>query len=233
MLIFFQRFRFFGNRPRTNGSRGFTVIELMVVVAIMMVLTTVFLFRQQKFDSSTLLRSLGYSIALTVRQAQIYGSSIRENSPGAFAAGSAAGAYGVYFSGTTSYILFADANNNGLYTSGGTEDTKVFVLNTKYSVKTFCGLRGSTMDCATTCPSTLPTGITTCIAGAITNLTILFKRPNPDACFASSAYPNACIVGGTQVYASGYVQIIGSDGVTTRSINATQTGAISVGAVGT
>lgn len=231
MWIFFQRSRSRGSRAHKDVRRGFTIVELMVVISIMLVLTLVFLLRQQKFDSSTLLRSLGYSIALSIRQAQVYGSSILENTPGAFAAGNAASSYGVHFSVPEAYVLFADGNNNGQYTSGTDQNIKIFLLNSGYTIQTFCGLRGATMDCYTTCPTTLPTGITSCTPGAITYLTILFKRPNPDACFASSLYPTAC--SGTQVYSSAYLQIIGPDGVTTRSINATQTGAISVGAVGT
>ncbi len=42
----------------------------MVVVAIITFLTGIFLFQQKRFDSSTLLRSLAYSVALSVRQAQ-------------------------------------------------------------------------------------------------------------------------------------------------------------------
>src|SRR3569832_1656292 len=95
-----------------SGKRGFTLIELLVVISIMLILTSIFVLRQQRFQSSTLLRSLAYSVALSVRQAQVYGTSIRENVVGAFDTSSAAKAYGVYFSSgsTGSYILFADAN---------------------------------------------------------------------------------------------------------------------------
>ena len=62
---------------RGSKRRGFTLIELLVVMSIMLILTSLFILRQQRFNSSTLLQSLAYSVALSVRQAQVYGTSIR------------------------------------------------------------------------------------------------------------------------------------------------------------
>src|SRR3569623_987777 len=108
-----------------SGRRGFTLIELLVVISIMLILTSVFVLRQQRFNSSTLLRSLAYSIALSVRQAQVYGTSVRESSAGAFSSNTSAKSYGIYFSSgsTGSYILFADSStgatpDDGQYEAG-------------------------------------------------------------------------------------------------------------------
>lgn len=187
----------------------------------MLILTSVFVLQQQRFNSSTLLRSLAYSIALSVRQAQVYGNATRENTIGAFDIGASAKAYGLYFSSgsTGSYILFADANNNGQYDSG--ENVQVFSLSSGYTISKFCATTGTnTQRCWT---ATSPN---------ITNLTILFRRPNPDSCFATSLATNACQTGASpsETYKSAYVQIQSSSD--TRSVNITLTGQITVGAQG-
>jgi prepilin-type N-terminal cleavage/methylation domain-containing protein len=206
--------------PR-SGSRGFTLVELLVVISIMLILTSVFVLRQQRFNSSTLLRSLAYSVALSVRQAQVYGTSIRESSVGAFDANTSAKAYGIYFSSgsTGSYILFADANNNGQYDSG--ESVQAFTLSQGYAISKFCATTGAAVQ-----------RCWTALSPTIANMTIIFKRPNPDSCFATSIAANACQTGASpsETYASGYVQIKSSSD--TRSVTITLTGQITVGAQG-
>ena len=187
----------------------------------MLILTSVFLLRQQRFNSSTLLRSLTYSVALSIRQAQVYGTSIRESSAGAFDTNTSAKAYGVYFSSgsASSYILFADTNSDGQYTVG--ESVQVFSLGGGYTISKFCATTsGGTQRCWT--PA----------SADISNMTIIFKRPNPDSCFATSVSANACQTGVTpsESYASGYVQV--QSGTDTRSVTITLPGQISVGAQG-
>lgn len=220
MWISFQYFRS-GCRVQGTGSavRGFTLIELLTVVSIMLILTSIFLFRQQTFNSATLLRSLAYSVGLSLRQAQIYGTSIRESSLNAFdTAGSSAKAYGIYFSSATpnNYSLFADINNNGIRDT--TEDVQVFTINRGYTISKFCATTNSnTAQCSD--------------VGTISQLTILFRRPNPDSCFATTAFANACAIGAAAQYKSAYIQI--KSGQDTRSVTITLTGQISVGAKGT
>lgn len=188
----------------------------MVVISIMLILTTIFLLRQQQFNSATVLRGLSYSIALSIRQAQAYGLSIRESSAGAFDTSTAARAYGVYLSSATpgSYILFADVDNNGRYGAGTDTLVQTFNLATGYTISTIC--------------ATNTTGTQRC---NITDLTLIFRRPNPDACISTSLSTSACAVtpSGEQ-YSSAYVQVAGSSD--TRSINVLVTGQISVGAKG-
>jgi hypothetical protein len=195
----------------------------MTVVVIITIMTTVLLLQQKKFDSSTLLRSLAYSVALTVRQAQVYGTSVRHfnSSDTTFSYN-----YGVFFFsgalGASNYYLFADGAGGatkdncraGGTTTGtcsnnaGAEDVQQFKLGSGYSIVKFCGITSS--------------GTQTCTPD-ISWLSIYFKRPNTDAFFASSAGGN---------YASAYVQVSGPGGET-RSITITSTGQIAVGALGT
>lgn len=183
----------------------------------MLILTSVFVLRQQRFQSSTLLRSLAYSVALSVRQAQVYGTSIRESSIGAFDANTAAKAYGVYLSSgsTGSYILFADTypsgNPDGQYTAGQDVVVNNFSLSNGYTLNKFCVTNTSnTQICSPT----------------ITNMTIMFKRPNPYACFTSSAAPGACATGAMAVYKNAYVQVKSNADI--RTVKVTLTGQITV-----
>lgn len=194
----------------------------------MVVVTSVMLVKQSQFDSSTILRSLAYSVALSMRQAQVYGTSVLGNattvgacnttSGGFYNAGTGtcfASAYGVYFNSSTpgQYILFADLNSNGKYDSG--EDVKVFTLGTGYSVSKFCVTGTNSGSPVTQCSNT-----------TISSLSIVFKRPNPDATFAALKNDGTAIAG--DVYSSANVQLQNqSDSITARSATVTNTGLIS------
>ncbi len=227
MLTFSRIYRYFSKR--TPSPRGFTLVELLVVSLIIVFITAFVLFRQQGFNSATLLRSLSYGIALSVRQAQVYGVSVRESAVGSnvFAAG-----YGVQFGNTlpldsSHYRLFADANGNGQYGAG--EELPLFTIGngrgTDYLIRNMCAhsiVSGDQCSCtnAALCTVTSPT---------ITSLTIYFRRPNPDACFATSQSPVACATAATPpVYDYAYVQIKPFGGADWRTIKVTSTGQISV-----
>ncbi len=202
-------------RPRPRSPRGFTLIELVAVTAIIVIVTLVLLLRQSKFDSSTILRSLAYSVALSVRQAQVYGTSVLGTASGGTV--NYASAYGLYFtSGSpSSYILFADLNNNGAY-DPATETVKIFSLNAGYTISDACAeLSNGQSRC---------TGAYDSSGSHTTNtVTILFKRPDPDAVFATDV--------GLENYVSAYIQVESADG-TTRSVLVTSAGQISVQAPG-
>ena len=195
---------------RSSKPKGFTLIELVVVVAIMVLITATILVRQARFDSSTLLRSLSYSVALTVRSAQVYGVSVR----GTVSGGTTvfAPAYGAYFNNASSYILFADMNGNGAYDSSVDVVVQTYQLGSGFQITKFCGkLSGGTLRCSTD-------------AAPITWLAIYFKRPNPDALFASSA---------GEAYGSACIQLAAvNDTGNTHTITASLTGQIAVGVSG-
>ncbi len=208
MSIFSPHSRSSSRLSRT--ARGFTLIELLVVIAIITILTAVLLLQQRKFDSSTLLRSLAYSVALSVRQAQVYGTSVREF--GAIGSGNFNYNYGVSFSSgdLNNYYLFADVTGDTKRASDGSEDVQTFKLGSGYTMTDFCGITNSSSQ---SCMS----------AGAITRLTIYFKRPNPDAKFSTDAGSNYC---------GAYIVLSGPGG-DTRTVKVTSTGQILIGAINT
>ncbi len=195
------------HRSHSFGNKGFTLIELIVVISIMLVITSVFLFRQQQFNSSTLLRSLGYSVALSIRQAQVYGTSLLEFG-GTFDAKS----YGVNFNRNTptTYVLFADTGSipNGTY-DGAAELVDTFNLGQGFTISKFCGI--------------LAVGGEVC-SPSIDYLNIYFIRPDLDANFRSSNLAHT--------YTSAYIQVTAPGGAT-RNVTVSNTGRIAVCAFGT
>jgi hypothetical protein len=199
-----------------------------MVVAIMGFITMVMLVRQQQFDSSTLLRSLAYSVALTARQAQTYGTSVH-----AFGSGGAATfapAYGVYISQDLSclsgivdscYILFADNNGDGQRAADASEDVQTFNMSKGFVIKDFCAIVGGLGS------------IPDCHSAGMSWMTIVYRRPNPDACFATSLYPDACAGGALAHYNGGATVQVSAQAGSARSINLSTTGEIGVGANGT
>ncbi len=88
----------------TLASRGFTLVEMLVVLSIIAIITMISLFGQSTFNRSVLLTDTAYTVALSLREMQSLGLSSRK-----FGAVQNAG-YGAYFAtnNTSSYILFAD-----------------------------------------------------------------------------------------------------------------------------
>jgi len=141
-------------------SAGFTLVELMVVVGIWLLFSTLVLVQSRSVQTSTILINNAYNITLLVRQAQSYGIGTHE-SEGTFSSG-----YGVHADTATpdALIFFADLNGNHRYDAGEEVDTLTF--ETGVALAGVCGTTsGGTEDC-------IP---------LINDIDITFVRPSPDA----------------------------------------------------
>ena len=89
-----------------TGARGFTLVEMLVVLAIISVVTVIAVLGQSQFNNSILLSDTTYTVALSIREAQSLGISSRT-----FSAFNNTG-YGVHFTSgqSASYLIFADTN---------------------------------------------------------------------------------------------------------------------------
>jgi hypothetical protein len=127
----------------------------------MVIITTVVVLNQRNYSTTLILKNAAGNLSLDIRQAQIFGISVRENIAGS---GNFTNAYGFHIGGTdsASYTIFADVNNDGVYTAAdaGAEVTKI----------------------------DLPTGVTKTICIVVSNgcapvgeASVTFLRPDPTA----------------------------------------------------
>jgi len=64
-------------QARRAQQRGFTLVEMVVVAAIFGVLTLIVVFKYGDFTSNILVTNMAYEIAMTTRQAQVFGVGAR------------------------------------------------------------------------------------------------------------------------------------------------------------
>ncbi|MDP6527920.1 MAG: prepilin-type N-terminal cleavage/methylation domain-containing protein, partial [Candidatus Pacebacteria bacterium] len=154
---------------KDKNKRGFSLIELLVSVGVFTVITSIILANHARFGGDILVSNLAYDVALSIRQSQLFGLSVREfkltGGGGRFDIG-----YGVHLSTSdlTSYIIYADFNGDKAYQSGADEIEETFNLRQGFKIKKFCATQtGGTEDCSD--------------VGAISTLNLTFVRPDPDA----------------------------------------------------
>lgn len=151
-----------------KNKRGFTIIELLVSMSIVVVILSVVVFNYRSSGDSLATDSLAQEIAITIRQAQTYGLGVRSTSSGVFTH-----AYGVHFnpvSNPTTYILFADKlTANGSYDAGSgscgsatTECVQIFNMRDGVTITGVCSN-------------------STCYSSGTRSANFTFIRPSTDA----------------------------------------------------
>lgn len=65
------------NNDKNKSKRGFTIVELLVSLAIFVVMTALLIAKYGNFNQSILLTNLAYDTALTIRNAQSYGLNVK------------------------------------------------------------------------------------------------------------------------------------------------------------
>ncbi|MDB5188743.1 MAG: hypothetical protein JWM92_341 [Candidatus Nomurabacteria bacterium] len=168
-------------------QQGFTLIELIVVIAIVAVVSTILLFHYSDFSTTIALTTLSEDIGLSARKAQSYATSVRSIAGTNGAMSNTFPAYGVSFSvnptATTiydptaaSFPLFVDASstNNG-------------VTNNAFDNNGTCGSPAVGQECVESFSITnndkivsLCTDKAPCMTTSGT-VNVVFHRPNPDA----------------------------------------------------
>lgn len=184
----------FGKNNKSQKT-GFSLLEMLVVLAIFGMLTTVTVYNYGKFNNNVIMTNLAYEVALTLRQAQVYSLSTRALNDGSSNFDNFDVAYGVFFdtsksipSDNKNLLFFADKGDsisrNGLCQDDGLD----------------CAVDSCTLDSKNECQEvmTLTRGIFVsdiCVGTDPTNLykqngclmatdpekvQIIFQRPNPN-----------------------------------------------------
>jgi len=183
---------------RRTTQAGVTLIEMLVVVAIIAVISSVIMFNYSDFSSNVSVRNLSQEIALAIRKGQTYATSVRSVDGTSIEDSSAYAGYGVSFSTNETatdpylatsrrFVLFVDipeGGGSGAYagtysqtsgqacgdpTSSSNECIESFSITTADKIVAICG---GDVEGYSSEPATC-TG-----TGAVD---ISFKRPSPDA----------------------------------------------------
>jgi type II secretory pathway pseudopilin PulG len=157
----YSRFSHSRNHPHSFAVGGFGLIELMVSISIVLLVTALVMSKHGSFNSSVLLRSQAYEIALAAREVQL----------NAVSASSANGDFrsllGLHFdtANNDEYRIFKDADNDGFF-----DANEIFgrqsIIDSRFEIRAIRPI-GDTL-----------TG---------TALSVVFERPNFDARFFDSS----------------------------------------------
>jgi prepilin-type N-terminal cleavage/methylation domain-containing protein len=216
-------------KKNVQKNRGFTLVEMLVCLAIIGVLSVILVISQTNFNRTNILTDTSYTVALSVREAQTLGLSSRTFS------GVANAGYGVHFGDSTSYydqfadILPAapgdqahpatcpghasaaslpDSRPGNCYEDSASEQVRRYTLSQGYTISKICG----STDGGTTWGF--------CSApGQGNTLDIIFERPNTQSVITFNA--------GGAAYSAAAVDILSPQGGL-RCIITTQLGEITV-----
>ncbi len=185
------------------SEAGFSLIELVVTISIMVIVSGVILARHSAFTGASLLRSQAYEIALKVREVQLSAISSSELGAGF------RNVYGVHFNTTRGnvYSVFRDADSDYFYDS-----TELFgvqgIVDGRFVIDEIRLIGGA--------------------GGTVDQISVLFERPNFDAkLYTGSGAAVAATVSGIEID----VRVKGTTGDTVsekRVIEITKTGQIAV-----
>jgi prepilin-type N-terminal cleavage/methylation domain-containing protein len=176
-----------------SKQSGVTLIELIVVISIVALISSVLMFNYSDFSTNVSLRGLSQEVALAIRKAQTYATSVHSAGTGSYPA------YGISFSvqdpggsyepSKKQFELFADI-----------PIAPDPLPNKMYDTDGDCGNPVSGAECIEEFSITSGdsiVGIETDVTGLVKtgSVTITFRRPTPDAiiCYSALGPHDPCI----------------------------------------
>lgn len=196
---------FLHNTKTRVGLVGFTLVELLVSISILILVLITVVSGQRSFEESVLLRSQAYDIALSLREVQLSAISAQSDGSGGFR-----DVTGAHFDTANSgvYHLFRDANGDNMYTQSTELLVSVSGLDDRFAIESIAALSADS-------------------ASTISAVHVLFQRPNFDANFFDGA--------GNEISASAVEVVLRAVGTTgnqcgldVRTVSISKSGQISV-----
>jgi type II secretory pathway pseudopilin PulG len=186
---------------RIPGNAGFSMVELLVSIGIIVLVLSVVVTNQRSFNSAVLLRGQAYEIALAMREVQLGAISSVSDGTGVFRS-----VQGVHFNKADNqkYRVFRDSSGNKFWNSGedfgfsGLFDPRFELRRIEYGVS------------------------------EVDQLSIVFERPNFDAIFVTNEAGNTLTEQSVDIVIGlrgGETDVCGED---VRTIQITSAGQISV-----
>ena len=185
-------------KKNKNKKKGFSLVEITLVVFITVVISSVVIFKYNDFSDSIELENIALDVILSVREAQVFGISSRgTTTPESFFF-----AYGVRFASTSadidSFISFVDSEGDNLWYDTSGEQFRKVTFKEGYKINKLC-VANPTEVCGQT------------------ELDILFKRPDVNAIIKTGENATAA--------SSSRIELISPSGATT-SVNISESGQV-------
>ncbi len=109
---------FFSKLKIKKNNAGFTLIEILTVVTMILIFTSIIVLDQREGSKQFSIQRSAHQLAQDLRKAENMAMT-GQDSPKSFGEIFPRGGYGVYFEASSnSYILFCDCNDNGVYDVG-------------------------------------------------------------------------------------------------------------------
>ncbi|MEQ1666552.1 MAG: type II secretion system protein [Bdellovibrionales bacterium] len=169
-------------------AKGFTLVELLVTLSVFTVVSAVTLANYPKFNNQTAITALAQQIAISIREAQVYGVAVKNSSTTAsVVAQNVYPAYGIYFATTTASTTYGSGTSYSVFFDKvtGTGPAPYFkpigddyFTDLSELVETVRIQNGNRIIGLCGVELT-PPGNTTCVPAYWAN--VVFRRPNPDA----------------------------------------------------
>lgn len=148
------------------------------MTGIIIVVTSVVLVNNNRFGGVVQLENLAYDVALSVRQAQVYGISVQRYGTDDFSSG-----YGMHFdiNDPQHYEFFADVDRDGFFDSPGENvSPSPYTIRNGFVISGLCAPEGAD---AATCVGATPAS----------QIDVVFKRPEADAWISAGGV--GCVYG--------------------------------------
>ncbi len=186
------------NTQNTQNKSGFTLLEILIVLALLFIMTSLSLANYNRFGREVELENAAYELALTIRQAQFFGINRSEQFGGATNFDDPQ-PYGIYFNlvsgdepglNDQKFMMFVDQDNNRRFAEGDTTGTSCIASLSNECVNLYEFNRNNFIHeiCVGTdslnCNDIDGLGISGDKA-----MHVSFKRPDPDASILINGVP--------------------------------------------